>query len=49
MILKLIEIDKDVLPLYLQRGSMSPIGYLIERSQQGRAIAKREGLPATVR
>jgi hypothetical protein len=39
----------DVRPLYLQRGSMSPIGYLIERLQHGRAIAKREGPPATVR
>lgn len=33
----------DVRPLHLQRGSMSPIGYLIERLQHGRAIAKREG------
>ncbi|THV73867.1 hypothetical protein D6D27_09461, partial [Aureobasidium pullulans] len=39
----------DVRPLHLQRGSMSPIGYLIERLQHGRAIAKREGPPATVR
>jgi hypothetical protein len=28
---------------------MSPIGYLIERLQYGRAIAKREGPSATVR
>jgi hypothetical protein len=30
-------------PKYLQRGILSPIGYLIERLQHGRAIAKREG------
>jgi hypothetical protein len=30
-------------PTYLQRGSLSPTGYLIERLQHGRAIAKREG------
>jgi len=33
----------QVRPKYLQRGSMSPIGYLIERLQHGRAIAKRDG------
>jgi hypothetical protein len=27
----------------LQRGSVSPVGYLIERLQHGRAIARREG------
>jgi Chromo (CHRromatin Organisation MOdifier) domain len=30
-------------PKYLQRGSLAPIGYLIERLQHGRAIARREG------
>jgi hypothetical protein len=30
-------------PRYLQRGSLSPMGYLVERLQHGRAIAKREG------
>ncbi|KAJ9655923.1 hypothetical protein H2201_008696 [Coniosporium apollinis] len=30
-------------PKYLQRGSVSPIGYLVERLQHGRAIARREG------
>jgi hypothetical protein len=34
----------DIRPKYLQRGIFSPIGYLIERLQHGRAIAKREGL-----
>lgn len=33
----------DIRPVYLQRGSFSPMGYLIERLQHGRAIAKREG------
>ena len=33
----------EVRPRYLQRGSLSPMGYLIERLQHGRAIAKREG------
>lgn len=33
----------EIRPAYLQRGSLSPIGYLIERLQHGRAIAKREG------
>ena len=33
----------QIRPKYLQRGSLSPIGYLIERLQHGRAIAKREG------
>ena len=33
----------DIRPMYLQRGSFSPMGYLIERLQHGRAIAKREG------
>jgi hypothetical protein len=33
----------EVRPNYLQRGSLSPMGYLIERLQHGRAIAKREG------
>jgi hypothetical protein len=33
----------QIRPKFLQRGSVSPIGYLIERLQHGRAIAKREG------
>ncbi|KAF2158351.1 hypothetical protein M409DRAFT_34156, partial [Zasmidium cellare ATCC 36951] len=33
----------QIRPKYLQRGSLSPLGYLIERLQHGRAIAKREG------
>jgi hypothetical protein len=33
----------EIRPRYLQRGSFSPMGYLIERLQHGRAIAKREG------
>ena len=33
----------QIRPKFLQRGSISPIGYLIERLQHGRAIAKREG------
>jgi hypothetical protein len=33
----------DIRPIYLQRGSFSPMGYLIERLQHCRAIAKREG------
>ena len=33
----------QIRPKYLQRGSLSPIGYLIERLQHGRAIARREG------
>jgi hypothetical protein len=32
-----------VRPQYMERGSMSPLGYLIERRQHGRAIARREG------
>jgi hypothetical protein len=34
----------EIWPIYLQRGSFLPMGYLIERLQHGRAIAKREGL-----
>jgi hypothetical protein len=34
---------EDIRPKYLQRGSLAPIGYLIERLQHGRAIARREG------
>ncbi len=30
-------------PRYMERGSMAPLGYLIERRQHGRAIARREG------
>ena len=33
----------DMRPIYLQRDNFSPMGYLIERLQHGRAIAKREG------
>jgi hypothetical protein len=33
----------EIRPTYLQRGSLSPLGCLIERLQHGRAIAKREG------
>jgi hypothetical protein len=33
----------QIRPKFLQRGSISPIGYLIERLQHGCAIAKREG------
>jgi hypothetical protein len=33
----------EIRPTYLQRGSISPMGYLIERLQHSRAIAKREG------
>lgn len=33
----------QVRPKYLQRGSLSPIGYLIEQLQHGRAIARHEG------
>jgi hypothetical protein len=33
----------QIRPRYLQRGSSSPMGYLIERLQHGRAIARREG------
>ena len=33
----------EIRPKYLQRGSFSLMGYLIERLQHGRAIAKREG------
>jgi hypothetical protein len=36
-------IRDEIRPQYLQRGSVAPIGYLIERLQHGRAIAKREG------
>jgi hypothetical protein len=34
---------EDIRPKYLQRGSLAPIGYLIERLQHGRAIATCEG------
>jgi hypothetical protein len=33
----------DMRRRYLQRGSFSPMGYLIKRLQHGRAIARREG------
>lgn len=32
-----------ICPKYLHRGSISPVGYLIERLQHGRAIAKHDG------
>lgn len=32
-----------VKPQYMERGSMAPLGYLIERRQHDRAIARREG------
>lgn len=34
---------EHIRPKYLQRGSLAPAGYLIERLQHGRAIARREG------
>jgi hypothetical protein len=34
---------EDIRPRYLQRGSLVPTAYLIERLQHGRAIARREG------
>ncbi|PVH90694.1 hypothetical protein DM02DRAFT_734466 [Periconia macrospinosa] len=34
---------REIRPRYLQRGTFAPLGYLIERLQHGRAIAKREG------
>jgi hypothetical protein len=33
----------DIGRSYLQRGSFSPMGYLIKRLQHSRAIARREG------
>lgn len=39
---------EQIRPKYLLRGSISPIGYLIERLQHGRAIAKREGSPTNI-
>ncbi|KAL5371364.1 hypothetical protein DPSP01_014316 [Paraphaeosphaeria sporulosa] len=33
----------QIRPKYLQRGSASPIGYLVERLQHGRAVARHEG------
>lgn len=33
----------QIRPKYLERGSLTPVGYLIERLRHGRAIAKREG------
>jgi hypothetical protein len=38
----------EIRPRYLQRGSPSPIGYLIERLQHGRATARREGPKAQI-
>ena len=34
---------EQIRPKYLQRGSLAPAGFLIERLQHGRAIARREG------
>lgn len=34
---------EHIRPKYLQRGSLAPASYLIERLQHGRAIARREG------
>jgi hypothetical protein len=34
---------EQIRPKYLQRGSLAPEGYLIERLQHGRAIARHEG------
>jgi hypothetical protein len=33
----------DIRPRYMERGCLAPMGYLIERRQHGRAIARREG------
>jgi hypothetical protein len=33
----------DIRPRYMERGCLAPLGYLIERRQHGRAIARREG------
>jgi hypothetical protein len=30
-------------PRYMERGCLAPVGYLIERRQHGRAVARREG------
>jgi hypothetical protein len=38
----------QIRPKYLLQGSLSPIGYLIERLQHGRAIAKREGAQTNI-
>ena len=40
---QLWRIREDICPKYLQRGSASPMGYLVERFQHGRAIARRDG------
>ncbi|PVH90790.1 hypothetical protein DM02DRAFT_547108 [Periconia macrospinosa] len=34
---------REIRPKYLKRGTFAPLGYLVERLQHGRAIAKREG------
>lgn len=34
---------EHIRPKYLLRGSLAPVGYIIERLQHGRAIARREG------
>jgi hypothetical protein len=34
---------EHIRPKYLQQGSLAPAGYLIERLQHRRAIARREG------
>lgn len=44
----LVQRLRSVRSRYMERGSMSPLGYLIERRQHGRAIAKREGPSKTI-
>lgn len=39
---------EHIRPTYLQRRSLAPTGYLIERLQHGRAIARREGLRTNI-
>ena len=39
---------EEIRPRFLIRGSPSPIGYLIERLQHGRAVARREGGKAQI-
>lgn len=34
---------REIRPKYLRRGTFAPLGYLIERLQHGRTLAKREG------
>jgi hypothetical protein len=39
---------EQIRPKYLLRGSLAPVGYLIERLQHGRTIARREGPPTNI-